>query len=69
MFPEPVKIIRVVPMGGLYQNSSVKRMNTGLGASAYPHRPAQCLANLEGAPEQQPFDGDATKFTTRASKP
>src|ERR1022692_1014153 len=59
MFPEPVKVIRVVPMGG-----SIKLVGQGM-RTGLVHQPiltpAQ-LANLEGAPEQQPFDGDATRF-------
>ena len=59
MFPEPVKIIRVVPMGG-----SIKLVGQGM-TTGLVHQPilspAQ-LANLEGSPELQPFDGDATKF-------
>lgn len=59
MFPEPVKIIRVVPMGGSIKLVG-QGMNTGLVHQPIL-TPAQ-LANLEGSPEQQPFDGDATKF-------
>src|SRR5271165_811704 len=59
MFPEPVKIIRVVPMGGSIKLVG-QGMNTGLVHQPILS-PAQ-LANLEGSPEQQPFDGDATKF-------
>src|SRR5260370_8509796 len=59
MFPEPVKIIRVVPMGGSIKLIG-QGMNTGLVHQPIL-TPAQ-LANLEGSPEQQPFDGDATKF-------
>jgi len=59
MFPEPVKVIRVVPMGG-----SIKLVGQGM-TTGLVHQPilspAQ-LASLEGSPEQQPFDGDATKF-------
>lgn len=59
MFPEPVKVIRVVPMGG-----SLKLVGQGM-TTGLVHQPiltpAQ-LASLEGSPEQQPFDGDATKF-------
>src|ERR1019366_707871 len=59
MFPEPVKIIRVVPMGGSIKLVG-QGMNTGLVHQPILS-PAQ-LANLQGSPEQQPFDGDATKF-------
>src|SRR5208283_4745299 len=59
MFPEPVKVIRVVPMGGSIKLVG-QGMNTGLVHQPILS-PAQ-LANLEGSPEQQPFDGDATKF-------
>ena len=59
MFPEPVKVIRVVSMGG-----SIKLVGQGM-TTGLVHQPilspAQ-LANLEGSPEQEPFDGDATKF-------
>ena len=59
MFPEPVKVIRVVPMGG-----SLKLVGQGM-TTGLVHQPilspAQ-LANLEGSPEQEPFDGDAIKF-------
>jgi hypothetical protein len=59
MFPEPVKVIRLVPMGG-----SIKLLGQGMNTGLVHQpilSPAQ-LANLEGSPEQQPFDGDATKF-------
>src|ERR1700690_3818714 len=59
MFPEPVKVIRVVPMGGSIKLVG-QGMNTGLVHQPIL-TPAQ-LANLQGSPEQQPFDGDATKF-------
>ena len=59
MFPEPVKVIRVVPMGGSIKLLG-QSMNTGLVHQPILS-PAQ-LANLEGSPEQQPFDGDATRF-------
>lgn len=59
MFPEAVKVIRVVPIGG-----SIKLVGQGM-TTGLVHQPilspAQ-LANLDGSPEQQPFDGDATKF-------
>ena len=59
MFPEPVKVIRVVPMGGSIKLVG-QGMNTGLVHQPIL-TPAQ-LANLQESPEQQPFDGDATKF-------
>src|SRR5438128_4282017 len=59
IFPEPVKVIRVVPMGGSIKLVG-QGMNTGLVHQPILS-PAQ-LANLEGSPEEQPFDGDATKF-------
>src|SRR5438128_11488491 len=59
MFPEPVKGIRVVPMGGSIKLVG-QGMNTGLVHQPILS-PAQ-LANLEASPEEQPFDGDATKF-------
>jgi superfamily II DNA or RNA helicase len=59
IFPEPVQVIRVVAMG-----TSLKLVGRGLTTS-FVHQtiltPTQ-LANLEASPEQQPFDGDATKF-------
>jgi len=59
VFPEPVKVIRVVPMGG-----SVKLVGEGM-TTGRVHQPilspAQ-IAILEGSPEQQPFDGDPVKF-------
>jgi superfamily II DNA or RNA helicase len=59
VFPEPVKVIRVVPMGG-----SIKLVGEGM-TTGRVHQPilspAQ-IAILEGSPEQQPFDGDPVKF-------
>jgi SNF2 family DNA or RNA helicase len=59
MFPEPVKVIRVVPMGG-----SIKLVGQGMktGLVHQPILTPSQLTNLEGSPEQQPFDGDASKF-------
>ncbi len=59
IFPEPVRGIRVAPMG-----TSIKLMGRGLNTGLVHQpvlSPAQ-LASLEGSPEQQPFDGDATRF-------
>jgi superfamily II DNA or RNA helicase len=59
VFPEPVKVIRVVPMG-----ASVKLVGEGM-TTGRVHQPilspAQ-IALLEGSPEQQLFDGDPVKF-------
>jgi SNF2 family DNA or RNA helicase len=59
VFPEAVKVIRVVPMGG-----SIKLVGEGM-TTGRVHQPilspAQ-IAILEGSPEQQPFDGDPVKF-------
>jgi superfamily II DNA or RNA helicase len=59
MFPEPVRVIRVVPMGG-----SIKLVGQGMttGLVRQPILSPSQIAILEGSPEQQPFDGDATKF-------
>ena len=59
VFPEPVKVIRVVPMGG-----SLKLIGQGM-TTGLVHQPILSLAqlaSLTGTAEQQPFDGDATKF-------
>lgn len=59
VFPEPVKVIRVVPMGG-----SVKLVGEGM-TTGRVHQPVLSpaqIAMLDGSPEQQPFDGDPVKF-------
>jgi SNF2 family DNA or RNA helicase len=59
VFPEPVKVIRVVYMGG-----SVKLVGEGMttGRVHQPILSTAQIAILEGSPEQQPFDGDPVKF-------
>jgi hypothetical protein len=59
IFPEPVQVIVVVPMG-----DSVKLIGKGLH-SGKVHEPilnAEQLATLESTPENEPFDGDPHKF-------
>jgi hypothetical protein len=59
IFPEPVQVIVVVPMG-----NSVKLVGKGLN-SGKVHEPilnAEQLAGLEATPEKEPFDGDAVRF-------
>src|SRR5450755_1790333 len=59
MFPEPVKIIRVVPMGG-----SIKLIGKGL-QSHRVHEPilnVDQLGTLSASPDKEPFDGDAHRF-------
>jgi hypothetical protein len=59
IFPEPVQVIVVVPMG-----DSVKLIGKGL-YSGKVHEPilnAEQLATLESTPENEPFDGDPHKF-------
>jgi superfamily II DNA or RNA helicase len=59
IFPEPVEVIVVVPMG-----NSVKLIGKGL-TSGKVHEPilnAEQLATLEATPEKEPFDGDAHRF-------
>jgi len=59
MFPEHVKVIRVVSMGG-----SLKLIGQGM-TTGLVHQPILSpsqLASLEGSPQQEPFDGDATRF-------
>jgi len=59
ILPEPVQVIRVVPLG-----SSIKLIGRGLNTGLV-HQPilnlAQ-LASLEATPETQPFDGDPKRF-------
>ena len=59
LFPEPVQIITVIPMG-----DSVKVYGKGL-KSGKVHDPilnVEQLAMLEATPEKEPFDGDAKNF-------
>jgi len=59
IFPEPVQVIVVVPMG-----ESVKLIGKGL-TSGKVHEPilnVEQLASLEATPEKEPFDGDPHKF-------
>src|SRR5947208_9874757 len=59
IFPEPVQVIVVVPMG-----NSVKLIGKGL-TTGKVHEPilnAEQLASLEATPEKEPFDGDALRF-------
>jgi len=59
VLPEPVQVIRVVPMG-----VSVKLVGRGL-TTGMVHQPilsAAQLASLEASPETQPFDGDPKNF-------
>lgn len=59
IFPEPVQVIVVVPMG-----EAVKLIGKGL-TSGKVHEPilnAEQLASLEATPEKEPFDGDPNKF-------
>ena len=59
VLPEPVQVIRVVPMG-----TSVKLVGRGL-TTGIVHQPilsAAQLTSLEAAPESQPFDGDPKNF-------
>ena len=59
ILPEPVQVIRVVPLG-----SSIKLIGRGLNTGLVHQpilNPAQ-LASLEATPETQPFDGDPKRF-------
>ncbi|WXJ78523.1 RNA polymerase-associated protein RapA [Moorella thermoacetica] len=59
VFPEPVQVIVVVPMGG-----SVKLVGKGL-RTGQVHEPVlspEQVALLEITPEKEPFDGDAGRF-------
>jgi superfamily II DNA or RNA helicase len=59
IFPEPVQVLVVVPMG-----SSVKLIGKGLHSNTV-HEPilsADQLALLTASPAREPFDGDARKF-------
>ncbi len=59
LFPEPVKIIALVPMG-----DSIKLIGEGMH-SGKVHQPvltSEQIAQLELSPAKEPFDGDAAKF-------
>jgi len=59
IFPEPVQVLVVVPMG-----ESVKLICKGLN-SGRVHEPvlnAEQVAALEVSPEREPFDGDSLRF-------
>ena len=59
IFPEPVQVILVVPMG-----ESIKLVGKGLDTGRV-HEPilnAEQLARLEASPEREPFDGDPGRF-------
>ena len=59
MFPEPIQVIIVTPMG-----DSIKLVGKGL-TSGKVHDPIlspQQIAQLEITPEREPFDGDPKKF-------
>src|SRR3989475_10839626 len=59
IFPEPVKILTIVPLG-----ESVKLIGEGLttGKVHQPILTAEQIATLEISPEKRPFDGDARRF-------
>src|SRR5262249_30079841 len=60
IFPEPVEVIAVVPMG----DSVVKLIARGVNTNQV-HQPilnAGHVAKLEASPEIQPFDGDPLRF-------
>jgi hypothetical protein len=59
LFPEPVQVIVATPIG-----ASVKLVGKGLRTSQVyePILSPEQLATLEATPEEEPFDGDATKF-------
>ncbi|MFH1743040.1 MAG: helicase-related protein [bacterium] len=59
IFPEPVQVLVVVPMG-----DSVKLVGKGLNTGQV-HEPilnAEQLDQLEASPEKEPFDGDPGRF-------
>src|SRR5712692_2658145 len=59
LFPEPVQVIVATPLG-----AAVKIVGKGLRTSQVyePILSLEQLATLEATPEEEPFDGDATKF-------
>lgn len=59
IFPEPVQVLVVVPMG-----DSIKLIGTGINTN-HTYQPilnAQQLEKLESSPEKEPFDGNAQYF-------
>jgi superfamily II DNA or RNA helicase len=59
LFPEPVKVIAVVPVG-----DSVKLIGEGM-VSGKVHQPVLTpdqIAGLEATPESRPYDGDSERF-------
>ena len=59
LFPEPVQVITVIPMG-----DAIKLIGKGLNTGKLhdPILSAEQLATLEITPEDEPFDGDAGNF-------
>lgn len=59
LFPEPVRVITTVPMGG-----SIKLIGTGVQSNQtyQPILSPEQISELEVNPETEPFDGDARKF-------
>ena len=59
IFPEPVQILVVVPIG-----DSLKLIGKGVNSSKVyePILTAQQIATLEATPDSCPFDGDAQRF-------
>src|SRR5216683_4959886 len=59
IFPEPVKILTIVPLG-----DAIKLIGEGLetGRVHQPILTAEQIATLEISPDKEPFDGDANKF-------
>jgi len=59
LFPEPVQVIVATPLG-----AAVKLVGKGLRTSQVyePILSPEQLATLEATPEEEPFDGDATRF-------
>jgi hypothetical protein len=59
LFPEPVQLLVVVPMG-----ASVKLIGKGVQSNTVyePILNADQLALLSASPTREPFDGDAKKF-------
>ncbi|MEG5055696.1 protein NO VEIN domain-containing protein [Microcoleus sp. B13-B6] len=59
LFPEPVKVIMVVPMG-----DAIKLIGKGINTNQVyePILSKEQVAQLEATPEQEPFDGNALHF-------
>ena len=59
IFPEPVKVITIIPMG-----DSIKLVCEGMvtGKVHQPILKEDQVAELEVSPEKEPFDGDPVKF-------